>query len=56
MQARNRLPKLLARCVKDGELHITCDVETYEFCPVPDDDIDAMLAEQINQSASTADE
>jgi hypothetical protein len=31
-------------------------VVTYEFCPAPDEDIDAMLAEQAKQSSSTADE
>jgi hypothetical protein len=56
LHADNKLPGLLERCVKDGQLNIEYDVEIYEFCPVPDEDIDAMLAEQAKQSASTADE
>ena len=56
LHADNKLPELLERCVKDGQLNIEYDVEVYEFCPVPDEDIDAMLAEQAKQSNSTADE
>ncbi len=56
LHADNKLPGLLERCVKDGELNIEYDVEVYEFCPVPDEDIDAMLADQARQAASTADE
>lgn len=56
LHADDKLPALLERCVKDGELNIDYEVETYEFCPVPDEDIDAMLAEQAKQAASTADE
>jgi hypothetical protein len=56
LHADNKLPGLLERCVKDGQLNIKYDVQIYEFCPVPDEDIDAMLAEQARQSGSTADE
>ena len=56
LHADKKLPGLLERCVQDGELKIKYDVQTYEFCPVPDDDIDAMLAEQAKQSSSTSDE
>lgn len=56
MHADGKLTTLLERCVTDGQLNIVYEVETYEFCPVPDDDIDAMLAEQVKQAASTADE
>lgn len=56
LHADNKLPELLQRCVNDGKLNIQYDIETYEFCPVPDEDIDAMLAEQAKQSSSTTDE
>ena len=56
MQADGKLTTLLERCVTNGQINITYEVETYEFCPVPDEDIDAMLAEQAKQSQSVADE
>jgi hypothetical protein len=56
MKTDNNLTELLQRCVKDGQLNVTYEVEVYEFCPVPDEDLDAMLGEQVKQSASTADE
>ncbi len=56
MKSDNNLTALLQRCVKDDQLNVKYEVEVYEFCPVPDEDLDAMLAEQVKQSGSTADE
>jgi hypothetical protein len=56
LHADNKLTELLQRCVNDGKLNIEYDIETYEFCPMPDEDIDAMLADQAKQSGSTSDE
>jgi len=56
MKSDNNLTELLQRCVKDDQLNVKYEVEVYEFCPVPDEDLDAMLAEQVKQSGSTTDE
>jgi hypothetical protein len=40
------------RRVEEGEVDIDHDAETYEPCPVPDGDIDAMVTEQARQSVS----
>jgi hypothetical protein len=53
-----RIPEVFGACIDDEskELKLQTDVVTYDFCPVPDEDIDAMLADQVKQSSSTADE
>lgn len=56
LHADNNLPVLLQRCVNEGQLNIEYDIETYEFCPVPDEDIDQMLADQAKQAQSSADD
>ena len=38
------------------ELRLRTDVVTYEFCPVPQEDIDAMIEEMVAQRNSTADD
>ena len=47
---------VLKRCFKDGRPNIEYELKTYDFCPVPAEDIDAMVAKQVKQSQSTADE
>ncbi len=52
-------PEVFRDCLaqdESQELQLKTDVVTYDFCPVPDEDIDAMLAEQIKQAGSSEDE
>jgi hypothetical protein len=52
-------PEVFGGCISGDdkqELQLKTDVVTYDFCPVPDEDIDAMFAEQMQQSRSMDDE
>ena len=52
-------PEVFGSCIDSGhdqELRLKTDVVTYDFCPVPNEDIDSMIEEQIQQSKSTEDE
>ncbi len=52
-------PEVFRSCISSDEsqeLRLKTDVVTYEFCPVPAEDIDEMVAEQARQAGSTADE
>jgi hypothetical protein len=40
MHSNGRLPDLFKPCVKNGKVEIEYDVEVYEFCPVPIEEID----------------
>ena len=52
-------PEVFRGCIdseNDQKLRLKTDVVTYDFCPVSNEDIDAMIEEQLQQSNSTADE
>jgi hypothetical protein len=52
-------PEVFRSCISDDdkqELRLKVDVVTYDFCPVPEEDIDAMYKEQVAQSSSTSDQ
>ena len=54
----SKVPEVFRQCFSNDdakELQLKTNVVTYDFCPVPDEDIDAMLSEQKAQSTSTSD-
>jgi hypothetical protein len=52
-------PAVFGSCIDsehEQSLRLKTDVVTYDFCPVPNEDIDAMIDEQLAQSRSSDDE